>query len=280
VFSPARPFLVNRSVRTRLAGVLASSLAALLSVTVVSVQALDALHTATSWVVGLATLTHEIDMINYYNADMSGWLASFAWDADFMGGAKAVDPKAIDRAGFLAHEPLLQHVLDIARTGSMTKTETALFDDMKQQWAQFFQLDGKIVAICHQNTLAAVLKARGVIQKDQYAIYFKIAGDAQKLSTSVQARRATEQAAAQQAAPAARTATLVAAMIGLLVAAGVTWPAIRSVAGPLRKVSYVVAGLAEGDLTRSAGVTSHDEIGTTAQGLDAATGRCGTSSAR
>jgi len=125
VFSPARAFLVNRSVRTRLAGVLASSLAALLSVTMVSVHAEDALHTATSRVAGLGTLTHEIDLINDYNADMSGWLASFAWDADFMGGAKAVDPKAIDRAGFLADEPLLQHVLDTRSVSGVARaTET------------------------------------------------------------------------------------------------------------------------------------------------------------
>ncbi|TIC83948.1 methyl-accepting chemotaxis protein [Nocardioides sp. GY 10127] len=54
-------------------------------------------------------------------------------------------------------------------------------------------------------------------------------------------------------------------VLGLLLA--------RSISGPLAGVLHVVEGLAEGDLTRTAGLTRRDEIGRMATQLDVATAR-------
>jgi methyl-accepting chemotaxis protein len=267
-----RRLLGDRSVRTRLGGVLAVSLCAIMVVTGVALRAQSQLRADTTSVSQAGTLVHEVDVINYYNADMSGWLASFAWDADFMGGAKAVDPKSIDRAGFLADKPLLNAALQTTHTAWMTGAEQALFADLQRQWDQFFQLDTKIVAIYQQNTHAAVLKARDVIQNDQYAVYFTIVQDATKLADSLRARSTAAQAQAVRAASSAQWTTLLAAAIGLVLAATLTWLVAGSILTPLRRVTATVAALARGDLTRTADVGTRDEIGRMAQGLDAATG--------
>jgi hypothetical protein len=44
----------------------------------------------------MAGLTHHIDYINYLNADISGWMLAYAWDASFMGGPAAVEPQGPD----------------------------------------------------------------------------------------------------------------------------------------------------------------------------------------
>ena len=103
--------IADRSVRTRLLAVLAICLCALVSVAGVAIRANGQLSATTSRVADLATLTHEVDGVNYYNGDLSGWQLAYAWDADFMGGAKAVDPKSPDRAGFLTDKVLLEKLL-------------------------------------------------------------------------------------------------------------------------------------------------------------------------
>ncbi|MGY1601889.1 methyl-accepting chemotaxis protein [Geodermatophilus sp. SYSU D00815] len=57
---------------------------------------------------------------------------------------------------------------------------------------------------------------------------------------------------------------------GVALLAGLGWVITRSVVGPLRRVGAVVAALAEGDLRGETGVTSRDEVGRMAVGLEAA----------
>ena len=68
----------------------------------------------------------------------------------------------------------------------------------------------------------------------------------------------------------ARTATVVFLVVGLLLAVTFGLFVSRSIVSALRRVSEVVAAIARRDLTRTAGVSSRDEIGQMAQGLDTA----------
>jgi methyl-accepting chemotaxis protein len=56
---------------------------------------------------------------------------------------------------------------------------------------------------------------------------------------------------------------------GVLLLAALGWVVTRSVVRPLRRVSLVVAGLADGDLRGTSGVTSKDEVGRIASALEA-----------
>ena len=258
-------------VRTRLLAVLVIFLCTLIGVAGVAVRANSQLSTATSRVAALATLTGEVDQVNYYNSDLSGWQVSYAWDADFIGGAKAVDPAATNRAGFLTDKGLLQKLLATVHTASMTVSEKAIYAQIVVQWQRFFAVDDQVVSRYQQNTQAGIVAARTMVNTVVLVIFFSIVEQTRKLSASVQQRSIAEQASARRTADQARITTLLGALIGFLLAAGVTLLVIRSILVPLRKVSRVISGLAEGDLTRSAGITSGGEIGAMAQGLDAAT---------
>jgi methyl-accepting chemotaxis protein len=69
----------------------------------------------------------------------------------------------------------------------------------------------------------------------------------------------------------ARTTLIAVLVVGLLVGLVLALYVARLIVGAVRKVSRVAEGLAAGDLTRSAGVDSRDELGQMAQSLDAAT---------
>ncbi|MGC9666992.1 methyl-accepting chemotaxis protein [Planosporangium sp. 12N6] len=69
----------------------------------------------------------------------------------------------------------------------------------------------------------------------------------------------------------ARTLVIALLAAGLVLAFGFGVLVARMVVSGVRRVAYVVAGLAIGDLTRSAGVASRDEVGQMADALDAAT---------
>jgi len=79
-----------------------------------------------------------------------------------------------------------------------------------------------------------------------------------------------QQDVADQRNAAIRLLVLV-ALAGVLTLAVLGWVITRSVVRPLRKVAEVVAALSDGDLTRSAGVTSSDEVGRIATALDGST---------
>ncbi|WP_349642949.1 methyl-accepting chemotaxis protein [Blastococcus sp. CCUG 61487] len=64
--------------------------------------------------------------------------------------------------------------------------------------------------------------------------------------------------------------SLVVALVGLLVIAGVSWVTLRSITRPVQKVKESLEALALGDLTVATGVTALDEVGQMAAALDTA----------
>jgi methyl-accepting chemotaxis protein len=72
------------------------------------------------------------------------------------------------------------------------------------------------------------------------------------------------------AASLTKTVVLVGLLVGLVVLLGIAVFLTRSIVRPLGKVQDVAAGLAEGDLTRTSGVTSNDELGDMSKALDGA----------
>ncbi|GII22955.1 methyl-accepting chemotaxis protein [Planosporangium mesophilum] len=71
----------------------------------------------------------------------------------------------------------------------------------------------------------------------------------------------------------ARNTTLGLQLLAMTIAASFGLLVARAIVVSLRRVSDVAAGLAVGDLTRTAGLTGRDEIGQMANGLDTATAR-------
>ncbi|MPQ99715.1 HAMP domain-containing protein [Modestobacter sp. I12A-02628] len=81
-----------------------------------------------------------------------------------------------------------------------------------------------------------------------------------------------EQIAATQAGgDSARTTILLELVLGVALAVTIGWLVARGIARGLRRVQDVTEALAAGDLTRTVGLTTDDELGRTGRALDAAT---------
>jgi methyl-accepting chemotaxis protein len=89
----------------------------------------------------------------------------------------------------------------------------------------------------------------------------KAAQDAGILITAEQAAAASAAASAQTAYEASRLQSIVLLVIGSLVALGLGLVAAQGIIRSLARVRHVSNGLATGDLTRTSGLTSHDEPG-------------------
>ncbi|GAA4945480.1 methyl-accepting chemotaxis protein [Actinoplanes utahensis] len=65
-----------------------------------------------------------------------------------------------------------------------------------------------------------------------------------------------------------RNTAIIVAVLGMTLLIGMAVPMVRSILGPIRKLGAVIDALAKGDLTVRSGITSRDELGVMATGLD------------
>ena len=67
-----------------------------------------------------------------------------------------------------------------------------------------------------------------------------------------------------------RVVTLLVAAVGLIMLVALAIPMARSILVPVGRLGTVIDALAQGDLTGRSGITSRDELGRMAAGLDGA----------
>jgi methyl-accepting chemotaxis protein len=209
----------------------------------------------------LDELSMKVKDVSFYNADISGWQLGFALDARRFSPAKAIDPSAENRAGFLADKDKLHALLDSFPTGSMTSRERAYYDTINDQWDRYFALDDKIVAAYQLGTPAAVEKAEKLNTTTGYDIYFKIVDQTDKLVDSITDRTADTADAAVANANGARTMMIIALVLAVVAVAAIALLVSRPILAGLEAVRRALRALAAGDLTVSAEVHTRDELG-------------------
>jgi methyl-accepting chemotaxis protein len=215
----------------------------------------------------LQTLRKQVDEQKYYDGDISGWQIAYAWDAYRLGPQQAVDPKSDNRAGFLADADLLKTLLAGTRTDLMTGDEQAIFADLQQQWASFFDYDTQIAALFGKGQIDAGNK---LILGASYDIYYKIVQGTDKLVGSVAARAEQATRQAQSSAAAARNAMLIAFALAVLAAVVLTVIVTRSVVRPAGRVMGALRSIASGNLGVRLDDTGQDELSDMARAVDTA----------
>ncbi|MEU4621001.1 methyl-accepting chemotaxis protein [Actinoplanes sp. NPDC023801] len=88
------------------------------------------------------------------------------------------------------------------------------------------------------------------------------------LNEKVEAAVAAQKAEMAEAVASTRNIAIIVAGIGLALTIGMAVPMVRSILGPIRKLGLVIDALDRGDLTVRSGITSRDEFGVMAAGLD------------
>ncbi|HWS34901.1 MAG TPA: methyl-accepting chemotaxis protein, partial [Actinoplanes sp.] len=96
----------------------------------------------------------------------------------------------------------------------------------------------------------------------------KTDGELDVLTEKVQAGIAQQKAEMDTAVSSTRMWAILIAGLGLALLVGMAIPLVRSILGPIRQLAEVIGALDKGDLTVRSGITSRDELGKMATGLD------------
>ncbi|MDP9818807.1 methyl-accepting chemotaxis protein [Spirilliplanes yamanashiensis] len=146
--------------------------------------------------------------------------------------------------------------------------DPATVDRLVQVWAQFRQArDTQMLPASRTNDLAAAERIRDTV----LAPFTREADElVQHLVEDELADGKARVEEAQATYEAGRTTLIVVMVVGLALGTLLGLWIARGIVGRVRRVSTVVAGLADGDLTRSARVDTADEIGVMATQLDTA----------
>jgi methyl-accepting chemotaxis protein len=145
-----------------------------------------------------------------------------------------------------------------------------LFNQLRDEWAVYQQDRPKLLDASRRNDYATIERLRDTVTGPEVA---KAEATALQLVAAEQADAKSKAAEADSTYRSARTAVIIFLILGLILATAFGLFVARKIVFALGRVSHVVDGIATGDLTRSAGVSSRDEIGTMAGGLDSATVR-------
>ncbi|MEV6305944.1 methyl-accepting chemotaxis protein [Actinoplanes sp. NPDC051861] len=205
----------------------------------------------------LQELMHQVDLQNFYNADISGWQLAYAWDVYRLDPKTAVDPKNPNRAGFLTDAETLRKLLADFPVSAMTSTERAIFEDLRGLWDQFFAADEQIAALYNSGQ---VKDGDALLLGDSYDLYFKIVEGTGKLVASVTERASAAARDAQDAARTARTTMIVIFVLAAIAALFCTVLVTRSVVRPAGRLVEALQGMARGDLTVAVDASGNDEM--------------------
>jgi methyl-accepting chemotaxis protein len=259
-------------VRAKILAVGAVGVVAALVVGVLAFSSLGHSRNTSDRVQTLNGLLGDVQDIEFRNADIGAWQTAYGWDADKIGPVAAVADASPNRAGYLDSADRLRSQLQDIPTALLTAHERALFDKIRQDWQGFFANDDQVVALFRQNTPASAAAAGELIVGKGFEIFFDISDLTTQLRSSVSDRVAA--AAQTETRMQTRDRVLMAVVIAVavpLVIGAALWVA-RRIVRPLNAVRELATALAAGDLSRSSGVDSGDEVGLMASALDTAVG--------
>jgi methyl-accepting chemotaxis protein len=145
------------------------------------------------------------------------------------------------------------------------------FAKFEQNWTAYLQVrDQQMIPLAMKGDVAGFSKLQNNVAQP-------LIGDAADALDALQeqetARAARETARAQKTFADGRDLILTVAIPALVIALLLGWWVTRLIVGPLRRVSAVLEGVADGDLTGVVGPTHGDEVGRMAAALDRANER-------
>ncbi|GAA4628842.1 methyl-accepting chemotaxis protein [Cellulomonas oligotrophica] len=249
--------------------ILASAAAGVLTSVVVGGVAFTALSDVTAANAELADLQElstAVGEVRMFNSDVTGWQVAYAWDTRIIGGPEAVADDALNRAGYIASAAALQDQLVAldAISDEMTAEEAALVDEIAGLWQDFFAVDDQVVEAYAAGELDA---GDALVTGAGYEIYYGIGEGTVALQTMLQDRTAAATTAAASAAGAARLATVVAVLLGSVLALGLGWVVATRTGRAIRSLQRSIHAMEDGDLTVVPEVRSADEVGAMADAL-------------
>jgi methyl-accepting chemotaxis protein len=184
--------------------------------------------------------------------------ANYALDAD---GDERAQQRATREAALAAFDQAREAYL--ATDPAADRVE--LLDGAATNFEAYLEVVPRLDALADQGRLDQWEELRNA---ESAPLIRTVAADLDEI-VAIAAQAASDDAAAARAQYETVRVTLVVTLaVGLALAVTVGVAVARTITRPLARVQRVAEGLAQGDLTRTSGVTSRDEVGATAAALD------------
>jgi methyl-accepting chemotaxis protein len=259
-------WVIDRSIRTKILGA-------------VGIFAAMALVMGIMGIVGLQQASndsHDIAQHSLTEVATAGDMSSafLHMRLDSRQAAMAVDSAGVQAAYGMLNTDYATFQADLQKyrsVGALGAASETLLQDLSTSVQQYMQLQRTVVrANADRHDIAGWAKINNAQVKP---IDDRVGGDLDTLVGTASGAATVRAHAAQSSASTARKGLLIALVVGVLLGSAAALFVAGGIVRATKRVSQAVQGLAEGDLTASAGVTSHDELGRMAQHLDHATER-------
>ena len=147
-------------------------------------------------------------------------------------------------------------------------SDTSLINELQTNWDAYTDIaTNKLLPAGNRKALAEWTKIRDT---QTIPLLKKLLAGIATMDGLETADAAKNAARAKSGYQSSRTTSIVTLVIGLILALAIGVLVARKIVQSLTKVTYVCDGLADGDLTRSTGLDTHDEPGRMAHSLDTA----------
>ena len=165
-----------------------------------------------------------------------------------------------------------QYLADYAKASSIAATakESQLLSDSKSAFDTYMSLSGQINQLYASNAPGAASKAATLTAKLSSS---SVVNPIEQFGQMHGAGTNASLTSATSSANSSRVLVLLLGLAALAVAAAAAMAIIRSVSKPLSETVAVLEGVASGDLTRKAAISSRDELGRMAGSLNSALDR-------
>ena len=216
----------------------------------------------------------QIYSVNVASVGALGDLKAAMLQTRLDGTVNAVDRDAADKAKSADAVRKDLAAVDAAMAAYESRdpdADPAVLNDLRTTWAQYeVVMETKQLPNSARNDIAAWQQVRTNEITPLVAKAFDVLAQMRAAEDREGARSA---AAARSAYESSRLSSIVLLSVGLLLALGAGVLVARQIVRSLGKVRDVCVALANGNLTRTAGLTSRDEPGKMAQALDTAVAR-------
>ncbi|MFI7597477.1 methyl-accepting chemotaxis protein [Actinoplanes sp. NPDC049681] len=218
----------------------------------------------------LERLRSQIQDVEYYAADISGWQSLWVNDVAAYGFEYLNGEDEFNRQGLLDSKKSVYELLGEIDTKSLTASERTTFAKLKPAWDDFFAWDDKMLGWLKADDGKATLqKVMGSINdgaaSDSWGAVLDVTSELYK---SVKARAAKVSAEAEKVRTTSEEVLGGTLVLALLLAILLAFWATRSVVRPLAVVVSALGRLAGRDLTARTDLRRRDELGKLGEALN------------
>jgi methyl-accepting chemotaxis protein len=255
-------------VGTKFTATVAALAFSVIAVTGVGIWGSSRQGAARTEVAHLNTMSHEMQLLEWYNLDIIAWQAWYILDGYAKSPRESVDPSNANRKGYLKAVEDLNGVLNGMNEQWMSADERATMGELRKQWENVFATDAKIVATLQANSSTSAAEAVKILNGDSNDLFGALGKTTKALVDSVATRSAQANKDADAVARNVLVMTIAAAALGLALGGALALWTSRLIVFPVRRVRDLLGKMADGDLTEAVEVRSRDEVGEMAAALE------------